>query len=115
MQRAAQVAEARSLAAIHALHRTPTRTIYHYTGQEGLLGIGNKREIWASHAQYLNDQLEFKYAVGIALEEVERMRRSQLYDRSIVNKVKQEEAAKGRHLAAGTQGTATERHLGAEQ
>jgi hypothetical protein len=87
MQRAVQVAEARALAAIHSLHRTPTRTLYHYTGQEGLLGIVNRREIWASHAQYLNDQLEFNYAVGIALEEIERIRRSHLYDRSILDEM----------------------------
>ena len=31
------------------LSRQPPEILYHYTGQEGLLGIIGKKEIWASH------------------------------------------------------------------
>jgi hypothetical protein len=34
------------------------QTLYHYTSMEGLLGIVQKRQIWASHIRYLNDRME---------------------------------------------------------
>ena len=37
-----------------------TTGIYHYTTQEGLIGIIEKRSIWATQIQYLNDTQEFK-------------------------------------------------------
>lgn len=55
------------------LHRQPPATLYHYTGQEGLLGIFGKKEIWASHTQYLNDQLEYKHALDLVQDELSRM------------------------------------------
>lgn len=39
---------------------------YHYTSQQGLIGILKNREIWATHIQYLNDSSEFQYAVKLA-------------------------------------------------
>jgi hypothetical protein len=36
----------------------PDGLLYHYTTQEGLLGILERKKIWASHLQYLNDASE---------------------------------------------------------
>jgi hypothetical protein len=56
------------------LHRTPPPILYHYTTQEGLLGIIRNKEIWASHTQYLNDVREFIHATEILKQELERMK-----------------------------------------
>ena len=55
------------------LFRQPPEILYHYTGQEGLLGIIGKKEIWASHTQYLNDQREFRHAVELVRDELSQM------------------------------------------
>jgi len=34
--------------------------LYHYTTQEGLLGIIESGMLWATHVQFLNDEMEFK-------------------------------------------------------
>ena len=39
--------------------------LYHYTSQDGLLGIVNKRAIWMTDIRYLNDSQEFSYAVSL--------------------------------------------------
>jgi hypothetical protein len=54
---------------IHHLEQTPAKPLYHYTTQEGLLGIVKNREIWATHTQYLNDRLEYKHALEISPED----------------------------------------------
>jgi Protein of unknown function (DUF2971) len=41
------------------------RTLYHYTGIGGLLGIVNSRSIWASHIYYLNDSREILHASDV--------------------------------------------------
>lgn len=51
----------------------PHPVLYHYTTQVGLLGILNKREIWATHTQYLNDHREFRHAIEIFGEELEHL------------------------------------------
>lgn len=55
------------------LYRQPPETLYHYTGQEGLLGIIGKKEIWASHTQHLNDQSDFRHAIELVRDELSRM------------------------------------------
>ena len=55
------------------LSRQPPEILYHYTGQEGLLGIIGKKEIWASHTQYLNDDREFRHAIELVRDELSRM------------------------------------------
>ncbi|MGA2980830.1 MAG: DUF2971 domain-containing protein [Terriglobales bacterium] len=50
----------------------PDRPLYHYTTQEGLLGIVKKREMWATHHQYLNDTQEFLHAKALFCTEIER-------------------------------------------
>jgi hypothetical protein len=37
----------------------PPDTLYHYTGQLGLLGMTQTRELWATKIQYMNDAAEF--------------------------------------------------------
>lgn len=43
----------------------PLRTLYHYTTQEGLLGIIESRSIWASEIRYLNDTTEFQTGLEV--------------------------------------------------
>jgi hypothetical protein len=52
------------------LHREPPSVLYHYTTQQGLLGIISNKEIWATHTQYLNDVREFRHATELAKEEL---------------------------------------------
>jgi len=55
------------------LERTPPPILYHYTTQQGLLGIINDKEIWATHTQYLNYVREFRHALDLAKEELSAM------------------------------------------
>jgi len=57
----------------------PPQILYHYTTPTGLLGIIGKKEIWASHTQYLNDRMEFQHAVGIIREEIDAMKKEPEY------------------------------------
>ena len=50
----------------------PTKTLYHYTTQEGLLGIINGKQIWATHTQYLNDAREYRHAIDVVTSEIEK-------------------------------------------
>ena len=62
------------MASVNAiLSQQPPEILYHYTGQEGLLGIIGKKEIWASHTQYLNDQSEFRHAIELVRDELSQM------------------------------------------
>jgi hypothetical protein len=58
----------------------PPPILYHYTTPAGLLGIIDKKEIWASHTQYLNDQREFQHAVGIIQQEIAAMKKVRQHD-----------------------------------
>jgi hypothetical protein len=42
--------------------------LYHYTSEDGLLGILESKSIWASKVQYLNDEQEFKLGLDRAKE-----------------------------------------------
>lgn len=44
---------------------TADRTLYHYTGIRGLLGIVDSRAVWASHIYYLNDSKEILHACEV--------------------------------------------------
>jgi hypothetical protein len=46
----------------------PPRILYHYTTQDGLLGILLGHTIWATHSQYLNDKSEYLYALNLIRE-----------------------------------------------
>jgi hypothetical protein len=56
------------------LSRTPPALLYHYTDQNGLLGIvgKKKKEIWASHHQCLNDTQEFLHAKDLIRGEIDK-------------------------------------------
>lgn len=72
------------------LSRRPDRPLYHYTRQSGLLGIIGKRQIWATHSQYLNDRREYKHALGLVCEEIERLLVSANHEsRSVLQKMKE--------------------------
>jgi hypothetical protein len=45
------------------------KSLFHYTTAEGLYGILNSKRLWASHIFYLNDAMEFKYAVKLLKDE----------------------------------------------
>ena len=49
---------------------TPTETIYHYTNFPGLLGIVEKRVLWASNILYMNDSAEMNHTVELIKAEV---------------------------------------------
>lgn len=44
---------------------TADRTLYHYSGIHGLLGIVETRAVWASHIYYLNDSKEILHACEV--------------------------------------------------
>jgi hypothetical protein len=44
--------------------------LYHYTSQDGLLGIVQSRAIWATNISYMNDATEFGLARDRLLEEI---------------------------------------------
>lgn len=50
------------------LAKRPDGNLFHYTGQSGLHGIVNSKEIWATHIDYLNDEFEFILAKTLAVE-----------------------------------------------
>src|SRR5215469_16252150 len=55
----------------------PPDCLYHYTDQLGLLGIIEKRELWATKVQYMNDSTEFGLAVELAKTRIKaRMQRT---------------------------------------
>jgi hypothetical protein len=41
------------------------RFLYHYTGQDGLLGIVASRALWATNISYMNDATEFDLSLGL--------------------------------------------------
>ncbi|MFZ1084154.1 MAG: DUF2971 domain-containing protein [Terracidiphilus sp.] len=51
-------------------HQAKPDLLYHYTTQEGLLGILEKQKIWASHLQYLNDKSEGHIFSKLLLDEL---------------------------------------------
>ena len=52
----------------------PTLTgqkLYHYTTQEGLLGIVKSRSLWTTSVFHLNDSAEFDYTLDLAIGKLE--------------------------------------------
>ena len=50
---------------IESLKNPIPSILYHYTTQKGLLEIVNTKTIWATNIFYLNDSLEYEYAVKL--------------------------------------------------
>ncbi len=40
-------------------------SLHHFTDANGVNGIIDKKEIWATHIKYMNDQLEYKYGLDL--------------------------------------------------
>ena len=57
--------------------------LYHYTRTEGLLGILEFSELWATHYSYLNDASEIQYGRSIFEQEVEQLITSQKHSKSL--------------------------------
>jgi len=53
------------------LNGTPPPLLFHYTDATGLLGIFDKREVWASSAYHLNDAQEYRYAINLICERLD--------------------------------------------
>lgn len=53
-----------------ALKKTPDVTLYHYTTQNGFLGIIDSRTLWAGNVYFMNDAAEMKHAAGVAIDRV---------------------------------------------
>jgi hypothetical protein len=49
--------------------------LYHYTSQEGLMGIFKRRSIWMTDIYYLNDSSEFRYAADLTIQEIEKSKK----------------------------------------
>lgn len=49
--------------------------LHHYTGQDGLIGIVEKQELWATKIQYLNDATEFEIGLNMAREVIAMRKR----------------------------------------
>lgn len=47
---------------------TLPETLWHYTTQQGLLGILESQSLWATKIHYLNDSSEFSHALKLAVE-----------------------------------------------
>lgn len=57
----------KSLAILPEIEAQPTQPVlYHYTRRIGLLGMLERKEIWASNAKYLNDARELATARSVA-------------------------------------------------
>lgn len=50
-----------------------TPPLYHYTDAQGLIGIVENKEMWASHYRYLNDSSELHHGQKIFEEEVAKL------------------------------------------
>ena len=44
--------------------------LYHYTSQDGLLGILQNKKLWMTNILYLNDSSEFEYTLNIVKKEI---------------------------------------------
>jgi hypothetical protein len=55
------------------LSQVPSTPLYHYTRQSGFIGIIEKKEIWATHTQYLNDQREYLHALDMVRNRIREL------------------------------------------
>src|SRR5712671_6860096 len=50
------------------MHRDPPRLLYHYTSADGLLGMLEGRQLWATNVRFMNDTSELGYGIGLVRE-----------------------------------------------
>ncbi len=63
-------------ALVSARSSVPARPVFHYTSQNGLLGITTSKAIWATNILYLNDAAELRLAATSAQEQIPRLQGS---------------------------------------
>lgn len=61
-------------AGIHVVWNADSDILYHYTSADGLVGILRQHVLWASDSRCLNDTLEFRLGLSIALDTLGRHR-----------------------------------------
>ena len=49
-------------------HQDPPRLLYHYTSAEGLLGMLEGRQLWATNVRFMNDTTELGYGINLVRE-----------------------------------------------
>lgn len=54
------------------INRELPSKLYHYTNNASALNILNSKEIWATNIHYLNDSTEYKHAIGLLRNEIDR-------------------------------------------
>jgi hypothetical protein len=57
--------------------------LYHYTDQQGFLGIFENEELWATKIQFLNDNSEYKIATTIARAYIETLMKDEVDENKI--------------------------------
>jgi hypothetical protein len=58
-----------------ALHERPPATLYHYTTADGLIGILQSRQIWATNVRFMNDTSELGYGIRMVRDIFDDVRR----------------------------------------
>lgn len=54
----------------------PPERLFHYTNSQGLLGIVAGKKLWVSHADFLNDSSQPRYALAVLKDSVEKVTRA---------------------------------------
>jgi hypothetical protein len=54
------------------LQQPPPEFLYHYTSQDGLLGIVKSGTLWSTNIFYMNDSTEFRQPLGMLRERVNK-------------------------------------------
>lgn len=64
-------------------------TLYHYTDQNGFMGIFINQELWATKIQYLNDEKEYSLALELAKSHLENLIQGaeRQQDRALITKL----------------------------
>lgn len=53
------------------LAQRPSGPLYQYTNADGLIGILDRKELWASNVMHLNDAQEFRQGIKMLLTQME--------------------------------------------
>ena len=59
--------------------------LYHYTSQQGLIGILSSHTLWSTRIQYLNDSTEFRYTLGLLQKAIQVRRERAEATKSILD------------------------------
>lgn len=63
--------------------------LYHYTSQEGLLGILSTKRMWATNIFYLNDSAEYTYALNLIRDVLEECEPTEALDMVLIEELKE--------------------------